>query len=299
MKIAILNLPWNLASAVHGMQDILTIANLQAGETLFTLTLISDLDNAEPCPDTLLLIPPGRADHFPEYQNTALLDFAQRWHQQGGMIGACCASVFVLAAAGILDGLSYTTHWQLGDRIRQEFPALGRAQLHQVWVDEDKVLTAAGLYAFQDLLLHLIARFAGVDVARQVADFCLLDFSGRQQSYYQRFLPSFTHGDELVLKAQRYLTEQLTHSPSVTELAQYCGTSERNLSRRFTKVLAMSPSQYQLALKMDKAKTRLPHASVDQVAFELGYQDTSNFSKAFKRIVGVAPGDFRTRLTME
>ncbi|VAW74798.1 hypothetical protein MNBD_GAMMA12-3276 [hydrothermal vent metagenome] len=164
-------------------------------------------------------------------------------------------------------------------------------------VDQGDIITAAGLYAFQDLTLHIIARFSGYSLAKKVSDFCLLDLNGRLQAFYQRFYPEFSHGDKLIVKAQRYCATRLHLNISVLGITDHCHISERTLLRRFKDATGFTPKQYIIQLKVEKAKQsmELGKISIEQISDDLGYSDTSNFIKIFKKISGITRSEFKVK----
>lgn len=289
-----------LRSAVAGVKDIFDIANQFATDTQFTVRCITALaDLPEPQNGVLFVLPSLHKTEMPAAaeRNQALLS----WYEKGGIIAATCASVFWLAEAGLLDGKVATTHWRLYEQLASCHPQIKAVDRRQMVVDQGRLLTAAGLYAFQDLVLHLIARFESYKAAREVADFALLDFNGRLQGYYQRFTPDTSHEDSVVLKTQRYCEQADLKELTVKSLAEHACVSERTLSRRYQSALNMSPGDYLQQIRIEKSKQllSLDRPGTEQIAFEVGYKDLSNFSKAFKRIVGVTPAGYRQRLQGE
>nr|WP_238322126.1 helix-turn-helix domain-containing protein [Vibrio mexicanus] len=210
-------------------------------------------------------------------------------------MAASCAGVFWLGSAKLLNDKVATTHWKLCDALAKRYPEIEMVEKRDIVVDQGNIVTAAGLFAYQDLALHMIARCAGYDLAKQVADFSLLDLNGRLQAYYERFAPNLSHGDALILDAQKLCEEKVTIS--VKELAEHCHISERSLHRKFVATTGLSPKQYLTLTKIERARTllALPTMSVEKVAYELGYMDVSNFNRTFRKETGLTPSAFRAR----
>src|SRR5215467_2801960 len=97
-----------------------------------------------------------------------LLAALRRAHARGARLLSICSGVFVLAAAGLLDGRRATTHWRYVERLRADYPAI-RVEPDVLYVDEGAILTSAGSAAGIDLCLHLIRRDYGAEIANQVA----------------------------------------------------------------------------------------------------------------------------------
>ncbi|WP_244204744.1 GlxA family transcriptional regulator [Vibrio rhodolitus] len=289
-----------LNSAVSGVADILSIANHLMVKPLFRIkTLASQNLTSLDTPD-LLFLPPGKMGTVTHYDGDTL-QALKMWHTNGTTLAANCASVFWLAHAGLLDQRAVTTHWKLCEQLAQEFPLISEVKRHEMVVDEGSIITGSGLFAFQDLTLHVIARYAGFELAKEVADVCLLDFSGRLQAHYERFVPDFSHGNPLVLKAQHYCEQTPLGEQNNQAMAEVCCVSEKTLTRAFKKVLNLTPQQYRLNYKMDLAKREMNinKRTVEQVAYQLGYNDVSNFTRVFKKVVGITPTHYRSRFISE
>ena len=297
LTVYILEYPDAMPSAITGIQDIFTIANHQAEQTLFTIAPLTSIIPQSKRERSVIFIPPCLANELPAFSDPDTLDLLNRWHRSGVVIVAACAGVFWLANSGLLDGKQVTTHWRLCQRLSDSFPNIKQVNGRKMVVDQGDIVTAAGLYAFQDLTLHIIARFSGYHLAKKVADFCLLDLNGRLQAYYQRFYPEFSHGDAAIVKAQQYCFSRLHLNINVLEIAEHCFISERTLLRRFKQATGFTPKQYIIQMKVEKAKQSMEQGriSIEKISNDLGYSDASNFIKVFKKISGITPSEFKTK----
>jgi len=286
-----------MPSAIAGIQDIFTIANYQAEQTLFTVSTLTPTMAQTKGKQSVIFVPPCLSVEFPSFSDPDTLLLLKQWHRSGAIIVAACAGVFWLANSGLLDGKQATTHWKLCQRLSDGFPNIKQVNGKEMIIDQGDIVTAAGLYAFQDLTLHIIARFSGYKLAKKVSDYCLLDLNGRLQAYYQRFDPDFSHGDKLIVKAQQYCSTRLHRNINVLEIAQYCLTSERTLLRRFKDATGFTPKQYIIQLKIENAKQVMENGkiSIEEICANLGYSDSSNFIKIFKKISGVTPSEFKAK----
>ena len=156
----------------------------------------------------------------------ALLEAVRAAHARGARLVTICSGVFVLAAAGLLDGRRATTHWRYVDRLRARYPRV-RVEPDVLYVDEGKILTSAGSAAGIDLCLHLVRRDYGAEIANQVARRLVVppQRDGGQSQYVPR---AGGHGDEgrarpLLEWAQRRLGDDL----SVARLARQAAMSPR------------------------------------------------------------------------
>lgn len=286
-----------MPSAVAGVKDIFTIANQQSGQSGYRVTEVTTDDLKDINNGSILFIPPCLSSDLPSFSELKNLTILQQFHKKGAVIVAVCAGVFWLAKAGLLDGRKVTTHWNLCSLLMHDYPLIKQVCEREILVDEGEIITAAGLYAYQDLTLHLIARCSGYSLAKKVADFCLLDLNGRLQSYYKRFYPDFTHGDRLIVKAQEHCLSQIRANLTVSNIARYCHVSERTLLRRFKRATHLTPKQYIIQLKMEKAKQWMENEnkSIESICHNLGYSDVSNFIKMFKKVTGITPSDYKLK----
>lgn len=298
LNLYLFDYPDVMPSAAQAIRDLFFIANQQAGKTIFDVFQLSGSKNMPIDGAGLVFIPPCLADELPEFNDPEIITTLREWHQSGAVLVSACSSVFWLANAGLLDGKYATTHWQLCERLALEYPAIGKVCVHEMVVDQGDIVTAAGLYAFQDLALHIMARFAGFTLAKKVADYCLLDIKGRLQAYYQRFIPDYSHGDSRVVNAQKFCLENFCADVSVSRIAEHCHLSERSLLRRFKLATGYTPKNYIIQLRVERAKLllELENMSIEVVGGEVGYSDVSNFTKTFKKTAGVTPSAFKLRI---
>ena len=315
IDIHILDYPDALPSARYGIQDLFTIANFEAEQHLFTCQEPSTKPPTTPPTtpsvkptlspsgtgtESIIFVPPSLSRQLPSFSDTETLSILKEGHLSGSTIVAAYAGVFWLANAGLLEEKQVTTHWLLCDELEKNYPGIESVNKSDMVVDQGDIVTAAGLYAFQDLTLHLIARFAGFSLAKKVADYALLDLKGRLQSYYQRFYPKLNHGDHVITQAQQFFSKHVCSNVSILLVAEHCHLSQRTLLRRFTQATGHSPKHYFIQLKVEKAKQliELDNHSIAEVGYKLGYTDTSNFFKQFKQVAGITPAEFRSRQTL-
>ena len=125
----------------------------------------------------------------------------------------------------------------------------------------------------------------------------LVDPGGREQRFYRSFSPVLTHGDEAILKVQRWLQTRVGTSPTVKEMAAVAGLGERTLVRRFERATGEKTTPYIQRLAVEKARPLLEHGTLNQqeVAWQIGYEDPGAFRRVFSRIMGLSPAQYRRR----
>jgi AraC family transcriptional activator FtrA len=226
----------------------------------------------------------------------ALLRAVRAAHARGARLVSICSGVFVLAAAGLLDGRRATTHWRYVDRLRERHPRV-RVEPNVLYVDDGDVLTSAGSAAGIDLCLHVVRRDYGAEVANQVARRLVVppQREGGQAQYVPRPVRSRSDGQALagVLDwAQARLDQSLT----VESLARRAAMSPRTFARRFREETGTTPHQWLTHQRLLDAQRRLEATSdsVDSVAQEVGL-GAAALRLHFRRALGTSPVAYRRR----
>ncbi|PKM05313.1 MAG: thiamine biosynthesis protein ThiJ [Gammaproteobacteria bacterium HGW-Gammaproteobacteria-6] len=127
-------------------------------------------------PIDLLLIPGGIVSY--ELEKPEVIDWIRRQAGQSQITASVCTGAMLLAKAGLLDGLTATTHWEDIAELQQAFPGV-QVLSDQRWVDHGHIITSAGISAGIDMSLHLVARLAGQDIAAQTARQMEFDWTER------------------------------------------------------------------------------------------------------------------------
>ncbi|MEU2272186.1 helix-turn-helix domain-containing protein [Streptomyces olindensis] len=216
----------------------------------------------------------------------------------GRRIASICSGAFVLAEAGLLQGRSATTYWQLADELRERYPAL-ELKGDVLYVQDGQILTSSGYAAGIDLCLHLIRSDYGAAVANEVARLALVApvRPGGQTQFTQTPLPpergtacADTRG-----WAMRNLDKPLT----LTDLARHAGVSVRTLTRRFHAESGVSPLQWLLHQRVERAKELLETTTLpmDQVARACGLGTADSLRGHLTRRTGLTPSAYRAQFS--
>lgn len=245
---------------------------------------------------TALVLPPALGEPAQAAAMSSVITWLQAQHAEGVVLTSVCAGAFLLAATGLMSGRRMTTHWSHAELLHQRFPDVV-VDTDQLLIDDADVITAGGLMAWTDLGLRLVDRLLGPTVMMATARLLLVDPAGREQRFYSVFSPSLSHGDAAILKVQHWLQATQAREISLASLAAEAGLEERTLLRRFQKATGMTTTEYCQHLRVGKARELLQfsNASIDSIAWDVGYRDPSAFRKVFTRIVGLAPSEYRRR----
>ena len=300
IPIAILAYPHVQMSAVLGLEDLFVIANRMARQLDGPVLQISRLtkstlkDTGESDFRAVILPPslhPSRGREEKEIQ-----DWLRARHRAGSLMCSVCAGAFWLGHSGLLAGRPVTTHWALEDEFRQSFPD-ARLEAEHLLIDDHDIVTAGGLMAWLDMGLFIVNRWLGAQLVAQTARHLLIDPGGREQRNYRSFRPSLTHGDGAILAVQLWLEGNMEAKTGVKSLAERARLSDRSFLRRFKAATGYTPSAYMQNLRIEKARgllerSRLP---IGEIAWKVGFQDLSAFSRLFRKTTGLTAGAYRKR----
>jgi transcriptional regulator GlxA family with amidase domain len=244
--------------------------------------------------DTVVV--PGFVDHRRVFSDD-VLDALRHVHRRGRRVVSICTGAFALAAAGLLDGLSATTHWCDVDELAERYPQV-TVDRNVLYVDNGQVLTSAGIASGIDLCLHIVRRDLGAAAANRLARLIVAapHRDGGQTQFIEA--PVGTTGGSLSttrLWAIQHLGEPL----SVRDLARHAGVSERTIARRFVEETGSPPLQWLLGSRIQRARELIETAelSVDEVAAHCGLGTAANLRLHFRRFVGTTPTAYRKAFT--
>jgi AraC family transcriptional regulator, transcriptional activator FtrA len=214
-------------------------------------------------------------------------------HDAGARVVSICSGVFVLAAAGLLDGRRAATHWRHAALLRERHPRVAVDE-RVLYVDEGRVLTSAGSAAGIDLCLHLVRCDHGTAVANAVARRLVVPphRDGDQAQFIERPVPP--PGDDRLGRALAWGREHLGEA-TVAALAREAFMSPRTLARHVRAATGMSPQGWIAAERVRAAVALLEgsDAGIEEVAHAAGFASAASLRKAFARELGIAPAAYR------
>ncbi len=208
------------------------------------------------------------------------------------LVAASCYGTFVLAEAGLLDGVAATTTWWFADAFRQRYPQV-KLDADKALVDSGRAITAGAMTAHTDLALHVLRRLGGVALARSVGGIMLVDGARTSQRPFMSVQKDYA--EPLIQNAIAWMEKHLAHPAGIDDLAAAMHVSYRTLNRRFTEVVGMAPLAYLQALKIERAKELLEvtNSDFEAITEKVGYGDASSFRRLFKRSTGLSPAQYR------
>jgi transcriptional regulator GlxA family with amidase domain len=195
-------------------------------------------------------------------------------HANGGTVASVCAGADILGRAGLLDGRRCTTHHELQDELERRYPR-ARVVRDVLFVEDDRVVTSAGIASGIDLALNLVAVRHGSTVAAAIAR-TMVVYARRNGDDQQAsvLLRHRSHINETVHRIQDVIESRLADRLSLAELAVAAGCSERTVTRLFGKATGMTPLRYQQALRVERAEHLIGQgATVETAARNVGFED--------------------------
>lgn len=260
-------------------------------------TIVPDRLLAEVAGTDLVIIPAVDGDPAAALvRNQALLPWVVARYEAGSEVASLCVGAFLLAATGLLDGHQCTTHWAAAADFRRLFPRVELVEDRLV-TDAHGLYTSGGAFSYLNLVLYLIEKYAGRDIAVTCAKVFQIDIERVSQSAFIIFNGQKEHGDETVRRAQDFIEDHYQEKITVDELADRLALGRRNLERRFKKATDNSVVEYIQRVKIEAAKTslELSRENVTEVMYQVGYSDPKAFRLTFKRLTGLSPRQYRAK----
>ncbi|CAL9452367.1 HTH-type transcriptional activator RhaS [Actinosynnema sp. ALI-1.44] len=289
-SVRVLALDGAMATSVAITFDVLDTANRVKGRPVFRVT--EDAADVVVVPGLGLTSGaevralPGRPDA--RAAGDVLVDAVAR----GAEVATSCSGVFLPAAVGLLDGRRATTSWWLAPLFRRLHPGV-ELDAEALVVRDGPLTTAGAAMAHLDLMLTLVARHGGAELADRCARYLLADVRASQSAYMA--LGFLTAADPDVAAAERWARARLADDVSVADLAAAVGMSARTFARRVERATGLSPVRFLQRLRVETAvdlltTTRLP---VEDIARRVGYADPTTLRRVLRRETGRGPRDHR------
>lgn len=228
-----------------------------------------------------------------------LVEWLQRMHERGAVLCSACSGLFLLAETGLFDGRDATVHFSYARQFAAAHPAV-RIHPERVLViggTREDLISCGASTTWHDMVLYLIARYAGATDAQELARLFALQWHMDGLTPYITFEGRSDHGDAEIEAAQRWLATHFSVASPVEEMIRRSRLAERTFKRRFTAATGLAPLAYVQRLRIEDAKRRLERtdAPVDEIGWRVGYEDGAFFRRLFKRTTGLAPGAYRKR----
>jgi transcriptional regulator GlxA family with amidase domain len=266
---------------------------------LFTVNpdmLVKDVKKTD-----LIIIPALHGDQKKARElNQEFIPWIIDQYEQGAEVAGLCIGSFFLGSTGLLNGKQCTTHWRFINEFRNMFPEADVVD-DKIMTEDSSIYTSGGAYSYLNLLIHLIEKYGGREIAILISKAFMIDIDRYSQSPFIIFQGQKTHEDEPVKKAQEFIEKNFQDKITVDQLASMYALSRRNLERRFKKATANTVVEYIQRVKIEAAKKNFETSkkNINEVMYDVGYMDTKAFRTTFRKITGLSPVEYRKKYNRE
>jgi transcriptional regulator GlxA family with amidase domain len=232
--------------------------------------------------------------------NEEFIPWIIKQHRNGAEVASLCMGAFLLASTGLLKGKQCATHWMAAGQFRQMFPDV-ELVTEKIITDEQGIYSSGGAFSYLNLILYLIEKYAGREMAVLSSKVFAIEMERSSQSPFIIFQGQKDHTDDPIKKAQDFIENNYQEKITVEQIASMFALGRRNLERRFKKATANTVVEYIQRVKIEAAKMSLESSreNVNEVMYNVGYTDTKAFRSTFKRITGLSPMEYRNKYQRE
>lgn len=232
--------------------------------------------------------------------NKNLVEWIEKQYKNGAEIASICTGAFLLAATGLLEGKSISTHWTATENFKAMFPKV-KLQTDKLITDENGIYTNGGAYSFLNLMIYLVEKYYDRHTAIYCSKVFQIEIDRTSQSEFAIFKGQKMHDDEVVQQAQTYLEKNLEDKINTEDLASMFNVGRRNFDRRFIKATGNTPNEYAQRVKIEAAKKAFEtnRKTINEVMYEVGYSDVKAFREVFRKITGMSPLEYKRKYYKE
>lgn len=249
----------------------------------------------------LIIIPGFNGDNQAILKkNAPVISWIKEMNRTGAEVASLCVGAFFLAEAGLLNGKIATSHWAATDEMQFNYPLI-KVKSDRNITDQGGVYTSGGAFSSIKLVLYLIEKFCGREIALLISKRFSIDIDQISQAHFAVFMGQHQHGDNEILKSQTYIEQHYANDISIDEVSALSNTSKRNFIRRFKMATNNTPIEYLQRVRIEAAKKALEDKDwlLDEVMTNAGYKDIKTFRMIFKRITGLSPYDYRKKYSRD
>lgn len=232
--------------------------------------------------------------------NKLFIDWVKHQYKKGAEVASMCTGTFMLASTGLLEKKTCSTHWAVSEQFARQFPAVD-LQTDKLITDENGIYTNGGAYSFLNLIIYLVEKYFDRQTAVYCAKIFQIDLDRNLQAEFAIFNGHKKHNDEVILKAQGHFERHYSERISIETVAKKYNVGRRNFDRRFVKVTGLAPLDYLQRVRIEAAKRLFENArkTVNEVMYDVGYNDTKAFREVFSRVTGLSPVAYKLKYNRE
>jgi transcriptional regulator GlxA family with amidase domain len=246
----------------------------------------------------LVVVPAWRTDRVEP--PPGVIEALRATIDRGATVLSVCSGAFLLAAAGLLDGRTATTHWYHVGELLRRFPHL-RLDQDCLYVEDGPVITSAGTAAGIDACLYLVRREFGAKAANGIARRMVVPphRDGGQAQYVETPVPARHRPGDDFGSLLAWLQAHLHQPHTVATMAGQVHMSPRTFARRFAAATGTAPHRWLTRQRVFLAQQLLEEDRLDieEVARRAGFGSGEALRHHFTRQLGTTPSSYRHRFS--
>jgi len=233
-------------------------------------------------------------------KNQNYIEWIKKSYEHGVHLASLCTGAFVLGETGVLNGRRATTHWFFANEFRKRFPQVDLCD-DRLLVDEGDIVTCGGATSFLNLMIYLLEKYFGHDLAIRASKIFLIDMDRPSQRPFMIHTLCQSHGDQEISRIEASIAEHFKEKLAIDDMAKKAGMSVRNFSRRFKAATGEAFSSYVQKMRIENAKRLLEstNLSASEIMYHVGYNDDRSFRRLFKRHTSLSPRHYREKFTLK
>jgi len=265
------------------------IVTCEAGLQIIPSASLNEIDECH-----TLIIPGGKGSRSTTISACQLEELSYLMSKCERIV-SICTGAYLMARAGLPCNTEITTHWNFIEDLQNKYPDLN-VNLENIYVNDGRFWSSAGVTSGIDLTLKLIELDLGKDVAHQVAKYLViyLKRSGNQKQYSD-LLDMQAPKTKRMETVSHWIREHIGEQMNVANIANIVHLSERQCHRMFLSETNNTPAQYIEKCRMQLASELLitSDTNIKAIALKVGYNTTNGFNRAFERNFSVTPTAYR------
>jgi len=232
-------------------------------------------------------------------KNEGYSNWIKTQYHNGAEIASLCVGSFFLASTGLLEGRKCAIHWAAKNDFKAMFPGVTVID-DTIITDENSIYTCGGGFSYLNLLLYVIEKHLGREMSILASKMFEIDIERKTQNQFMIFVGQKKHEDETVLAAQEFIEHNPTGTFTVDEICAKVNMARRSFERRFKKCTGNSVAEYMQRVKVEFTKKQLEtgRKTINEIIYEVGYNDINAFRKIFKKHTDLSPVDYRKKYSV-
>lgn len=228
--------------------------------------------------------------------NKDFLPWINEQYKNGAEVASLCVGAFLLASTGLLNGKKCSTHWGFQNEFRAMFPEVEVVD-GSIVTEENRLYSSGGANSYWNLLLYLLEKYTDRETAILASKYFVVDIDRESQAAYTMFQGQKSHNDEAVKQAQEYIDKNIHLKITIDELASLVSVGRRSFERRFKLATNNSVLEYINRVKVEAAKRSFESSrkNINEIMFNVGYNDIKTFRLIFKKVTGLTPLEYRNK----